>query len=565
MQSLFKLLSLSKFFLLIFIVGFIVYFNALFNGFAFDDFPQVVDNPYVHSLEYVYKIFSGPTFNYGASSELSGAYYKPIMSAMFAVIYTIFGEKAFFFHLFQLSVHIFNSIFIYLLLKNFIKRNISFFLSLVFLVHPINVEAVSYISALQDALYLFFGIIAFFIAKNKEKGLIRNIFLIVLLILSILSKETGFLFLPIIFIYQFLFDKKKNRIFVFLSIIPIGLYLLMRLIIAEVHFQTPQLAPITYFSLGERLLNIPYIFYFYLKTFIFPSNLIAVHFEAYKILDFGIFFLPLIVVIVFSSLVILEAKNLFHENKKQFNYFLFFSLWFFLGIGLHFQIFPLDMTVADRWFYFPMVGLLGMIGVVLSNLKINKKILIYFGILLSIAIIFIFSFRTIARNSNWKDSLSLFTHDIKVQKDNFELQALMGYELNKVGKYDQAIDYLEKSLKSYIQSPVLNNLGTAYARKGDIEKALEYLRRALKVEEDESIRQNISYLLINNKESAEAEKFIEESLVVFPSNPVLWIYLAIVKNRMGNISVAKTAAQQCFNLSGNEKCFSYDSYKNIKL
>lgn len=563
--GLFNWLGSKKIFLLIVLIGFIVYINSLFNSFAFDDFPQIVNNTYVHSLGYVYKIFSGSTFNYGSSGELSGAYYKPIMSTFFAIIYTIFGEKAFFFHLLQLILHISNSTFVYLILKSFIRKNLSFFLALIFLVHPLNVEAVSYISALQDVLYFFFGMIVFFIVKRNHLTVAGKILAVTFMILSVLSKETGFLFLPLIFIYQSLFDKKNLRTFVFLSVIPIGVYLFFRLIIARISFQTPQLAPITFFNLGERLLNVPYIISFYLKSFIFPINLTSVHFEAYKSIDFPNFFLPLIIVLIFSTAVFLSGVSLLRKNEKQINYFLFFLLWFLLGIGLHLQIFPLDLTVADRWFYFPMVGLLGMIGIFISNVKVHNKSLFYFGAALLIVIILLFSLRTIIRNSNWRNSMSLYTNDIKNQKDNFQLEALLGYELNREGRLDEAKYYLEKSLKAYSQSPVLNNLGTVYAKKGDINSALIYLKKALAIEEDESIRQNISYILINHKNSSESLSFIEESLRIFPNNPVLWVYLAIVENRMGASDKAQIAAQQCFVLSRNNGCFSYPSYKEKKI
>lgn len=553
-------LTSKKAIFIIVIVGFITYFNALLNGFVWDDFPQIINNQYIHSLEYVYKIFSGGTFSYGASAELSGSYYKPIMQTIFAIIYTIFGEKAFFFHLFQISIHIVNSILVYLLFKIFIRKNIALILSLIFLVHPINVEAVSYISALQDPLYFFFGMIAFFIAKCRP-SIIKNISIIFIALLSVLSKETGFLFIPIVIFYKFIFKIGRVAHPILLSAILIGFYLFLRLIYAQVYLQKPELAPIGFLSLSDRLLNIPGIIFFYLKSLAFPKDFISVHFETYNLINFVGFYLPFIVDTIFLSTLIAIGVFLLRKHRREVAPFLFFFLWFILGISMHLQIFPLDMTVADRWFYFPMVGLLGMVGVFISTISIKNKLLAYSGFTSAILIIILLSSRSIIRNSDWKNSLTLFSHDIKISKDNFELEALLGYELVSADRHSEAKKYLEKSLKTYVQAPVLNNLGTVYFKEGDTSKALSYFYKSLALEEDEGIRQNIIYVLLDQKNHNQAKSFTEDSLKIFPQNPVLWAYLAIVNDKIGNTSEAEFAAQRCFVLSSNDGCNNYKQYK----
>ena len=50
--------------------------------------------------------------------------------------------------------------------------------------------------------------------------------------------------------------------------------------------------------------------------------------------------------------------------------------YFSQKLGLHMQLIPLDLTVADRWFYFTMVGVLGLIGVIIQEFgltAIKKK------------------------------------------------------------------------------------------------------------------------------------------------------------------------------------------------
>src|SRR5690348_10152236 len=98
--------------------GFTVYFYSLFNGFVGDDFDQLVNNPFVHSLANLPYFFLGGTFNNGFVS-LSGIYYKPLMTVLFSLLYTVFQVTPFFYHFTQLLFHLTNVILLYYLFKKF--------------------------------------------------------------------------------------------------------------------------------------------------------------------------------------------------------------------------------------------------------------------------------------------------------------------------------------------------------------------------------------------------------------------------------------------------------------
>ena len=119
-----------------------------------------------------------------------------------------------------------------------------------------------------------------------------------------------------------------------------------------------------------------------------------------------------------------------------------------------------------------MVGLLGMIGISLSK-KPNALILV-----LSILIIIVFSFRTIIRNTNWENSLTLFSHDAKISKQNSYLEGLLGHELFLNNRFDEAEFHLSSAIKLNPQNTVTwYNFGVLYEGKGDFDQAKKEFER----------------------------------------------------------------------------------------
>src|SRR5262245_10868673 len=105
----------------IIIIGLVVYFNALFNGFVGDDNAQIVENRLIQSITNLPLFFQGSTFYLQQIGESVGVYYRPLLSTTFSLMYTVFGLNPFFFHLIQLSLHITNCILILLIFKKFLS------------------------------------------------------------------------------------------------------------------------------------------------------------------------------------------------------------------------------------------------------------------------------------------------------------------------------------------------------------------------------------------------------------------------------------------------------------
>ncbi|MBM3208919.1 tetratricopeptide repeat protein [Candidatus Shapirobacteria bacterium] len=496
---------------LILFVGFLVYANSLPNAFVWDDEEQIVNNPYIKSWQNLPQIFSGSTFSSGGAG-LTGWYYKPIMSLWFMGNFSLWKLNPFGFHLAQILLHLTNATLIFLFFTRFFSKITALFGALLFAVHPALTEAVVYPASSQELLYTFFLLLIFITTGNE---LLQKISPLIFL-LALLSKESAIIALPLISHYLYFLLKDKDGAFYFglLGFFATLFYLILRLAIAGIPLSAPHLSPISQAPLLQRLLTIPFELCSYLRLIFFPLNLFIAQHQVIGTVSDLRFLAALPLTLFFLIVTIILAIKAKKVTAR------FFLLWFFCSIFIVLNVFPLDMTIAERWLYFPLIGFLGFTLSVVSEYK--QKIparLIY----LVLIILFLFSARTVIRNANWRNGLTLFRHDSAYAKDSFDLQNNLGVELFRVGKTEEAKPYFERSIKlmpkwwtSY------SNLGAVYERKGDLIKAQELYEKSIKNGDYYLAYENLCFLLIKTDSLEEASKLCQEGTRRFPGNARLW-------------------------------------------
>lgn len=518
-KNLFFPLTAFKAIHIIVIVGLIVFGNMLFNGFVGDDFEQIIENPSIHSVFNIPAFFSQGTF-YDETGQANN-FFRPVLSIVFSLVYVFFRDNPFGYHLAQIMLHIANAILVFAIFNYFFKPKISIFLSLIFLIHPINTEAVVYISALNDNLFLFFGLLSIFFLIKKQENYLVNLLIPLFLLLSLLSKETGIVFLFLTPLFTFINNRRRFFVSLAQSISALLIYLFMRLAIAHIDFMTNiKIAQIQTLSLGERIISIPSIIFFYLKTLIYPLSLSSFQTWIVKAPSLNDFYLPLLVDIAFFSLLIFLALLPFKKNKDLFIVFLFFFVWFVVGLGMHLQIIPLDQTVSERWLYFPIIGLLGSLGVLLKYLNIEKNIK-YQSIIFSVIVITLvfYSIRVIVRNTNWHSETSLYSHDFKSNKDSYQLATGLG----KVNDY-----------------------------AGDLSKAEQYYIRATQLYPSHITFGNLGSFYLHNNEASKAAVAYNTSQKYYGGNVMSWVYLGIAEYNSGDKTGAIVTLKKAYGMLKNE-------------
>lgn len=181
-----KKLTLPYVAILFFLVAFLVYGNSLSNGYVADDYVYFVNNPYSH-------VISIPTW-FGPNDFNTLGQYRPLQPAYYSTLYSLFGTTPFMYRVLQILLHVACTTLLYVLFRKFLSSGSALFASLVFLIHPMQVESVPFIAQAITPLFFLFGIIPLLLTMRKNIGTKTLAAAFFFLLLSLLTKETGIIF-----------------------------------------------------------------------------------------------------------------------------------------------------------------------------------------------------------------------------------------------------------------------------------------------------------------------------------------------------------------------------------
>lgn len=322
----------------------------------------------------------------------------------------------------------------------------------------------------------------------------------------------------------------------------------MRVVVAKITIHATDEFPMMRMNLFERALSIPEIVFYYLKTFFVPINLVSVQSWVVGSISFERFILPAVVIFIFFGGVLFLSKKAFGKKEARIA-LIFFWTWMIFGFSLHIQLVPLDLTVSDRWFYFTIVGLLGILGVLYDQFAIEKflsKRNLFNVFLISLLIISIYlSVRSFIRVGDWRDTKVLALHDLKIQKDNYQLLSALGAMYLEEKKYSLAAKYSEESVKIFPHwGTSYYNLGVAYHMDHKIRPAeVAYKHSIENAKVNINAYENLAILYIYNYPPVVARDYAKKNLEKFPGSVKLWHVLALAEHRLGNDAASTDAAR----------------------
>lgn len=363
--------------LLIIIAVGIAYSNTYTVPFHFDDHPSIEENPRIRHLENI------PSFFWKIEGPVGT---RPLLLVTLTINYAIGGLNPITYHIFNNTLHAINGIIFYffilttlnlpLLREKYseIAKEIALFASLLFVVHPIQTQAVTYIISRSMPMATFFYLLGILLyVKGVQSG--KKSYFIILIFISFLgmaSREDYFTFPFMLFLYDVMFLSPikdiKKRWWVYGLILLTAAY---RVWLSVTYKDSPESA-----GFGVKLLS-PYqylctefnVIWTYVRLLFLPIN---------QNLDYdypvsqGIFEFPTILSFIGHLLVIAFAIWIYKRNRLV----TFLILWWYIALSPSSSFIPIIDVIFEHRVYLPSIGFffLFMIGYEYLWEKIRARI-----------------------------------------------------------------------------------------------------------------------------------------------------------------------------------------------
>lgn len=463
----------------LFFITLVAYANTFGNGLFYDDEQFIYKNVYVQNFQ-VIEYF---TKNVDAGAGVVSNYYRPLTLLTFGIEHLFFGFASFIYHFDNFLLHTFCGITLYLILKKLFPKFIALITSTLFLIHPIQTEAVSYAAGRSDSLALLFMLLTIitFLSENKKIHYAS----IPLFFLALLGKEPAIVTPALILLITlYKTNSLPNTISSIKRLIPLlitgGFYFFLRLTVLNfqntLNFYNDTSPYAT--NIFVRLYTFLSIIPTYIGLLIYPKTLFIE--RTAEIVTTPTLFVASIFILI---LFLFSLGSLLFAKKQPI--LLFSLLWFFISIALASGIaIPINGVIYEHFLYLPSVGVFLFFAYLIHWVlqRIEKPIFSFLLLGSLCLIILCFTLRTISRNAEWRDPITFYTQTLHHSPNTARIHNNLAMAYAEEGRNSDAITSYKKALQINNTYPQIHfNLGNSYISEGKYDEAEKEYRETIKL------------------------------------------------------------------------------------
>jgi protein O-mannosyl-transferase len=452
---------------------------------------------------------------------------RPLLMVSYWLNRKFWGDDPFSYHLINALIHCLNSFMVLLVLYRLLEwagweragaLRGSVIGCLIFLVHPVQTEAVSYISGRSESLSALFQLLAYAVFLYRRKAAIswwESALVLMFLLAAVKTKENAVsvagllvltdLFWPVPFSGAGL--RRNWRLYVLLVPGAVAATVSVLWMLATAPSAGFSIQTATWY---QYLLTEARALFVYIRLAVFPLGLSIDHDfpVSHTIFEHGA-----IGWVLLMGAILIAAFRF----RRTFTLALFGLLFFLVELAPTSSVIPIADALVDRRVYLPLVGLI-LIGCdLLGRLKVQWKAQRWAARAAGAALVVLLGGWCYARNVEWGHPENIFasaaaqsTHNLRpylhltevlvhehscepavpyleraeqLFPDNFEVQAAWGWTLECMGRLEPAMQRLQLAARLRPQSSMIYEwIGLLYGEMRKPIDAGEALRHAVQLE-----------------------------------------------------------------------------------
>lgn len=527
-------------FLLIILAVVAAYAHTLDVPFYLDDFSSIQENPIIYQWQ-------------GTLKELwQFAPMRTVGYLSFALNYQVHQFQVNGYHVVNIGIHILASLAVWGLVLGLVrtpalKSNLSptaqialpLVTALLFALHPLQIQAVTYIVqrlASLAALFYIVGLMAFVYARLSQNSLPRILWSILLILcmgLGLLTKQnTATLPLALLFIELIFFPTQLKRILIIIGFALCSLVVIWSALALSFQYNPFSLQAME--SLTKETSTISRqsylatqfsVLWTYIKLFFYP---VGMHIDYdYPITE--TLLNPTALIALAGHLVLLIISLL---SIRRFPILSFGILFYYLAHAVESSVIPIRDVVFEHRTYLPNLGFFILCAWVLT-VQIPRWLDKNTAIILSLAIILGLGTMTWLRNDIWRNPIALWKDNVEQSPSKKRAWVILGKHLIQADRPQEGLTALLRSGTQTVEADgssnttysaeTLLNLVVAYKKLQQYDQALNIINQVIHNPSIDNLNRAKFYINRGNiyyelNQFAEAEQSYITALQFYPQS-----------------------------------------------
>jgi Tfp pilus assembly protein PilF len=410
----------------------------------------------------------------------------------------------------------------------------SAFVAAVFGLHPVHVESVAWLSERKDVLSTFFWLLSLlaYVEYVRCRQSRWYWWSCAALALGLMSKPM-LVTAPFLLLLLDVWPLQRASVTFWRRLVektPLIMLVLASSVIT--YFAQQQGHAMQHYSMGDRLANAVTAYVRYIGKTCWPTHLSPLY--PYHP---GMWSTWQVVGAVALLLAITAGVILL----RRYSYLAVGWLWFLGTLVPVLGLVPVGyQSMADRYLYMPMTGLLVMLAWGAADIGRRWPVLRTGLVGAASAALLICCWLTPEQVAKWKNSHTLFAHAIEQSDRNHVMHLNLGTLFHQEGELDKAVEHYQAALQIAPDfAKAHNSLGTAYRDQNELELAIRCFRQAIRCDREYGdVYVNLGMALQASGRPDEAVTCLHQALDLDPEDPDKWHSLGTFQMNAGNLPAA---------------------------